>query len=147
LYFTKAQVRALWFVICVLTAAIVFQYVKYYALSKEPYDFSTFDSLFLARKDSILRLPSSKDTLTPQQYKKQSDSHSESVVIQQFPVNINEATLEELQALPKIGPAMARRIIEYRQTNGPFRTAREIVKVRGIGEKTFQKLQDLITVK
>jgi competence protein ComEA len=92
-------------------------------------------------------LPSSKDTLTPQQYKKQSDSHSESVVIQQFPVNINEATLEELQALPKIGPAMARRIIEYRQTNGPFRTAREIVKVRGIGEKTFQKLQDLITVK
>ena len=146
MYFTKAQVRALWFVICVLTAAIIFQYVKYYALSKESYDFSTFDSLFLARKDSILRLPPSRDTLTPQQYQKQSAAHSESFVIQQFPVNINKANLEELQALPKIGPAMARRIVEYRQTNGPFKTATEIKKVRGIGEKTYQKLQDLITI-
>jgi competence protein ComEA len=55
--------------------------------------------------------------------------------------------MEELEMLPKIGPAMARRIIEYRETHGPFTIPRDIIKVKGIGEKTYFKLKDLITVK
>ena len=50
-------------------------------------------------------------------------------------VNINTAGLEELQKLNGIGPKMAERIIEYRQTNGNFKTVEEIQKVRGIGPK------------
>ncbi len=61
-------------------------------------------------------------------------------------VNINTATKEELDTLPGIGPAMAERIIEYRQTNGSFKNIDEIKNVRGIGEAKFAKMQDKITI-
>ncbi|MFS8651792.1 MAG: helix-hairpin-helix domain-containing protein [Caldibacillus sp.] len=62
-------------------------------------------------------------------------------------VNINTASREELQTLPGIGPQKANAIIEYRESQGPFQTIEEIMNVSGIGEKSFEKLQDLITVK
>ena len=61
-------------------------------------------------------------------------------------VNINTANKEELSALPGIGPAIAERIIEYRDKNGPFKNTEEITKIKGIGEKTFQKMKDLIAI-
>lgn len=61
-------------------------------------------------------------------------------------VNINTATVEELDTLPGIGPAIAQRIIEYRQTNGPFQSIEEIKNVSGIGDKLLEKLKDLIMV-
>jgi len=61
-------------------------------------------------------------------------------------VNINTASLEELQKLPRIGPQIAQRILDYRKENGNFKKIEEILKVRGIGEKVFGQLKDLITV-
>jgi competence protein ComEA len=61
-------------------------------------------------------------------------------------VNINTATAEELDALPGIGPSIAQRIIDYRTTNGPFRSIEEIKNVKGIGDITFEKLRDKIKV-
>lgn len=62
------------------------------------------------------------------------------------PVNINTASQEELETLPGVGPVIAQRIIEYRQVNGPFNTIEDIQKVQGIGTKTYEKLQGMITV-
>jgi competence protein ComEA len=62
-------------------------------------------------------------------------------------VNINTATTSELQTLPGIGPALAQRIIDYRATNGPFQAPEDVVRVRGIGEQTFEQLRDLVTVR
>jgi len=59
-------------------------------------------------------------------------------------VNINEASAEQLQLLPRVGPALAGRIIEFREANGPYRTAEEIVAVKGIGEKSFANLEKYI---
>lgn len=61
-------------------------------------------------------------------------------------VNINTATAEELEKLDGIGPAIAQRIVEYRNTNGKFLSIDEIKNVSGIGEKTFEKFKDDICV-
>ena len=60
-------------------------------------------------------------------------------------ININTATSQELQTLRGIGPAMAQRIIEYRQTSGRFSTVDDLTNVKGIGEKTLEKIRDSIT--
>jgi competence protein ComEA len=59
-------------------------------------------------------------------------------------VNINTASSEELQLLPRVGPALAGRIIEFREANGPFQTVDEILAVKGIGESSFEKLKPYI---
>ena len=62
------------------------------------------------------------------------------------PVNINTASVAELDALPGIGAKTAALIIEYRQKNGPFKKVEELMNVRGIGEKNFLKLKAQLTV-
>ena len=61
-------------------------------------------------------------------------------------VNINTANLEELQTLPRIGEKVAQRIIDYRKEHGEFRKIEELMKVQGVGEKTFKLLKDKIEV-
>ena len=61
-------------------------------------------------------------------------------------INLNAATAEELESLPGIGPVMAKRIIEYRNTHGSFYNIEEIKEVKGIGEKTYEKIKVLITI-
>ncbi|MEG7380408.1 helix-hairpin-helix domain-containing protein [Bacillus subtilis] len=63
------------------------------------------------------------------------------------PVNINTATLEELQGISGVGPSKAEAIIAYREENGRFQTIEEITKVSGIGEKSLEKIKSSITVK
>jgi competence protein ComEA len=61
-------------------------------------------------------------------------------------VNINTADLSQLDLLPGIGPALAQRIVDYRQANGPFARPDDIKKVKGIGDSIYEQLQELITV-
>lgn len=61
-------------------------------------------------------------------------------------VNINAATADQLTALPGIGPSYAQRIVEYREKNGPFKKVEDLLNVTGIGEKTFEKIKDRITI-
>lgn len=61
-------------------------------------------------------------------------------------LNINTATEAELDALPGVGPATARRIVEYRNQHGPFQKIDDLNEVKGIGEGTIRKLAPLITV-
>jgi competence protein ComEA len=61
-------------------------------------------------------------------------------------LNINTATVAELDALPGIGTKTAALIIEYRQKNGPFKKIEELMNVRGVGEKNFLKLRTQISV-
>ncbi|GAB3034360.1 ComEA family DNA-binding protein [Parafrigoribacterium mesophilum] len=61
-------------------------------------------------------------------------------------VNINTASESDLETLPRVGPAMAKRIVAWRQANGRFNAVEDLMSVTGIGEKTFAELKDLVTV-
>jgi competence protein ComEA len=62
-------------------------------------------------------------------------------------ININTAGVSELEALPRVGPALAQRIVDYRSAHGPFRAIEDIMQVSGIGPATFAQIKDLITIK
>ena len=64
-----------------------------------------------------------------------------------FIININTANVEELTNLPKVGPVLAERIVEYRNTKGLFKKIAEIKKVKGIGEKKFASMKQHIIIK
>jgi len=61
------------------------------------------------------------------------------------PINVNTATTAQLETLPGIGPAMAKRIVEHREKNGPFAKLEDLMQVKGIGEKAFLRLRPLLT--
>ena len=94
---------------------------------------------------AVVKDTAETDTLNPQTTLKNKD------VIILYPrdgtrsrISINTATLEELCTLPGIGPSTARKIIDYRETNGFFQTLDELKNVKGIGEKKYETvLQDI----
>ncbi len=61
-------------------------------------------------------------------------------------ININTASLEELDKITGVGPIIGQRIIDYRNTNGPFQKIEDIKNVKGIGDVTFEKMKDEITI-
>jgi len=87
-----------------------------------------------SRREPIAHLPSSA-VVTGQ-------GHGE----QEGQININTASVEELDLLPGIGPAKAAAIVAWREENGPFRFPEELIRVSGIGEATLAGLLDQITV-
>ena len=61
-------------------------------------------------------------------------------------INVNTASATDLEALPGIGAKTAALIVEYRQKNGPFKKIEELMNVRGVGEKSFLKIKEQVTV-
>ncbi|MFP3941086.1 MAG: ComEA family DNA-binding protein [Thermoanaerobaculia bacterium] len=61
-------------------------------------------------------------------------------------VNVNTAETAQLELLPRIGPALAGRIIEFREDNGPFEAKEDLLLVRGIGERTLELLEDFVAI-
>ena len=61
-------------------------------------------------------------------------------------VNVNTASAEQLQLLPRIGPSVAQRILDYRKENGKFGSLDDLMLVRGIGESTFAQLKPYVSL-
>ncbi len=101
------------------------------------------DALNLAeplRDGAKVRVPRiGEETPTPEKHRRTSKTPTPTVA---WPIDLNTATKEELEALPRVGPSLAERIIE----NRPYESIEEITKVPGIGEKTFEQIKDLIKV-
>lgn len=76
----------------------------------------------------------------------QSDQKTAAKSANRVIVNINTASVAEIETLPGIGAKTAARIVEYRQKNGPFKKIEEVMNVRGVGEKNFLTLKDQLSV-
>lgn len=64
----------------------------------------------------------------------------------QEPIDINDADLQELKTLPGVGDAIAKRIVDFREEHGPFRRVEDLMRVKGIGEKSFAKMRPYVKV-
>jgi comEA protein len=95
--------------------------------------------LTAAAVPSCVKLPRRAGTGGAQQ------THAQQTRQEAPPVSINEASREELERLPGIGPALAARIVEHRERHGRFRRAEHLMLVRGIGERRFLRLRPYVT--
>jgi competence protein ComEA len=99
-----------------------------------PVEVATFEEYaYLLRRDSVA---------APRETGDRSEKKPSSTLL-----DLNAATYEELLQLPGVGPVLAKRIVEHRRTNGPFRHLEELKNVKGIGAKTYVKLARLLIIK
>lgn len=146
MYFTDQQKKAILFIAIVFLLTLVFQVVRTYVTGDAQYDFSAFEKQFISRRDSIRQYLHAESTKVTQSVDvRGATSASQGEVEPDFRViDINRAGAEELQRLPRIGPKIALRIVEYRNKNGNFRRPEDLLKVKGIGPKTFAGLKPLV---
>ena len=145
MHFTHTQRKAVLFLLAIFTLVIAYQLVRQIMYRPEPFDFSQFDEKFNARRDSIKKVldqqgASDSSVAITETYEEEIATHANAII------NINSASLNELTTLPRIGPVIAQRIIDFRNKNGGFASKEDIKKVRGIGKKTYENLKDLISV-
>ena len=107
---------------------------------------ASFFILFIALSGMLLFIPSNDTFASEKKAAPEKKSAPEKKAQPQGKVNINTASVEELSTLKGIGEKTAKRIIEYRKKEGPFKTSEDIMKVKGIGEKKFKGIKDHITV-
>ncbi len=165
--FTRQEQKAIFFLVIVLLAGLIISFVKvnpdfkkdifdesklktsaFYIgsekLNKEfTIDLTKDDTLSEEEtKEIISSITISEDSLKS---KKEKSTKKEEKLKGKI-INLNTATKEELMMLPGVGEAMAERIMIYRDDHNGFRKAEDIMKVKGIGKKKFEKLKPYISV-
>jgi comEA protein len=150
---------AIGFLLLTFSAGLILKYSGW----KQPYeyDYSELDKGFESRiKSSFDELkqmqPDSQQQHRADELKALADSLGLQMDLQEskqqdlppgVTVNINTSLTGDLVKLPGVGEVMAERIIEYREQNGKFMKPEDLMKVKGIGEKKFEKLKEHISVK
>jgi len=92
------------------------------------------------------QLPVKDTTRTSQQQISQPSKSNDKKPVVEGRININTADVDELVKLPGIGPTKARSIIDYRNKNGKFSSVDDLLNIKGIGEKTLEKLRNSVTI-
>ena len=137
---TRRELTTLGVILCLLALGTIVKEYRKRTLRFDPAMYVESDSLFEAATAALLQLETpAGDSLAEPADSSATTPHTDRI-------NINTATKQELERLPRIGPAMAERIIAYRKQKGRFRNTSELMEVRGIGGKTFEQLRDLVVV-
>jgi competence protein ComEA len=134
LTFTRQEALAIAFLsIALLVGQVVRWYRTSGALNATEFTYSAIDSEFVARAHAILAAPP-EATDSPRRAPAPPPLTPGSI-------NINTATLEQLVALPGIGPATAEKILAFRKENGPFEAADDLLEVSGIGPRKLARIR------
>lgn len=130
----------------ILLIGFIFQWSQPYFVKNDLYNYSVQDSIFKSASADTSQI--NKNIQTGK------DSHAEkrkkqtkSKGLDANSININTAGLAELEKLPRIGPAIAKNIIDYREKNGSFEKFEDLLKVKRIGAKTLSLIKPYIKLK
>lgn len=144
LNFTPSEKRAINITVLIILTAGIIQLFQLYSKKEKPYDYADSDSIF-SRLTHQYKY--SQKSLENGHYL--SNGYNEinkSRILELKSININMAKSEELQKLPRIGPAIAKRIIEYRERTGRFKSIDELLNVKGIGKKTLENIKPYLKI-
>ena len=147
LNFTSSERRTILIISLVLIVSAGFQFLRPSTVYLPQIDYRESDSIFtryshqspqnmavdLGKEDSV-------------QYVRLEKRAKPTTINKQFTLDINSATAEEFTRLPRIGPSIAKRIIAYRSEYGPFRSVNDLMKVKGIGTKTLDKIKPFLLI-
>lgn len=145
---TAGELRAMWVLLMFLLVGTI---VKSYQEHHLPFDedlYAEADSIFLAATTRLQDSTSLEISALDQDTtggSAETTENLQTLFAAAGKVNLNTSTQQELEKLPRIGPAMAARIIAHRTRYGPFKTEKDLLKVKGIGEKTLERLKNHIT--
>ncbi|HHU6749579.1 TPA: helix-hairpin-helix domain-containing protein [Staphylococcus pseudintermedius] len=116
----------------------------------EPLETADLSRVNLAEKlidQKMIYIPSQGEVVPSNSSHVSQQAHTSAAsTSQNISVNLNTADEKELTQIPGIGPSKAQTIIKHREENGPFQSVENLKDVKGIGEKTFEKLKDYLTV-
>jgi comEA protein len=143
-FLSKSEQRALLLVALIIISAILIEWLTPHQINTKIYDYTLQDSLFKVLS-SIKITDTLQHTASAVRPRKRQAAKRTAVKLTSKSININTASKNRLIKLPRIGPKIADRIIQYREANGRFKTIEDIKKVKGIGNKTFEKLSPYIT--
>lgn len=141
---SQSEKRIIFFITGVIILACLFYVFGSYDKNTDTIDYSESDSIFSRLTHQSSPSKSSYQTSYKQKINdKHIISHRPQTKLktERGSIDINLANKDELVKLPRIGPAIANRIIEYREINGPFRSHNELIKVKGIGKKTVELIK------
>jgi competence ComEA-like helix-hairpin-helix protein len=150
---TPTEKRTVSILVCIICGAGIIQVLKPMTIRPDEYDYARADSIFerrsrdseqpysdsgnpVPRPESVALTPGKTVTLHYQQNTVPLPASGS--------IDLNRATVAELESLPHIGPAMAARIVEYRKNAGTFNSVNELKKVKGIGEKIFKAVRPFL---
>jgi len=156
---TSSEKRTALFVIVIVLASGLYQWIQPNKIYMQSVDYSKSDSFFhrlseAVEKELPVTLPDSQTTTEPESISgtvvetSKNKASKEKISEELLPssININTASESELEKLPRIGPKIAARIINYRKEVGYFTTTDDLLKVKGIGKKTLENLLPYIYV-
>lgn len=143
--FTKQHITVIAFLLCTFSLGIILMLSGYKGLKPKKdsnNEKEIITSAFEKHEKLLADIKNNKDRLEQEKDNQKNISRK----IPDKKVNINLALEDELIDLPEIGPATAEKIIAYREQAGKFKSIEEIMNVKGIGQKKFEKLRDYITI-
>jgi len=137
LIFTPAEKRAILITILIILSACAYQIINAYKPNPFTLDYKKQDSLFARVSSQSIKY--TEKEVHRLSFRPLSEQRNQQKGIHQ--INLNNASSEELQKLPRVGPTMAARILEYRRIHGRFTAKEELMQIKGIGRKTFEKIK------
>ena len=141
---SPSEKKGLFVLLGIILISFIFQWSQPYLVKTDLYDYSVQDSIFksIATDTSRLEPIHHNDKKIIEVKSKKTPVKTNGLA--QKSININTANKAGLEKLPRIGPATAKNIIEYREQNGPFKNIEDIKKVKRIGVKTLELIKPYI---
>lgn len=146
---TGRELKLILFLLVLLFAGLCIKSVIRLYPDSRRFDYSSVDSLFSNLKNQSdsadNRFQNQNDTVIVKELVTREKNSGKKTLPANRKIDINRATIIELQMLPGVGPKIAEAILAYRINKGPFRSTEDLMYVKGIGPKKFEKIKNNVT--